>query len=155
MLGADTEACLAGVGVHSLYYFFKEQFPEEVNAQFDALFESDKDQRAELLMSYGLTGRDQLCVRATQLWLQAMGAVVGDLAAQYLPLGGMYLTGGMFAKNAEFIQNSAVFCGALYTKAPHINEFIAQVPIHIVKDQDVGLLGARSCSRKLLKQLES
>ena len=79
-----------------------------------------------------------------------MGYEVGNMIAKFLPYGGCFIAGGMFTKNALKILESGVFLEALNSKPPHIRDIIERVPIYIVKNLDVGLLGTRGYAKKLV-----
>ena len=68
-----------------------------------------------------------------------------------MPYGGCFIAGGMFTKNAEAIIESGVFVEALNSKPPHIKEIISRVPIYVVKNLDVGLVGTLGYAKKVLK----
>ena len=105
------ELCFGGIGFANLYKFLREEFPGEVDENTDKLFEWDE--KVKLVMEYGLAGKDKLCARAVEMWMDAIGNEAGNLIAKSLPFGGFYIIGGMVSRNAEDIAKSVVFREAL------------------------------------------
>lgn len=75
-----------------------------------------------------------------QLFVKLYGAEAGNLALKLLPYGGLYLAGGIAAKNLPLMQ-SGEFIQAFNRKG-RMSVLLEQVPIHIVLDPKVGLIGA-------------
>ncbi len=77
---------------------------------------------------------------ALQLFAALCGAVAGDLALTCLPFGGLYLAGGVAQKNLSLFR-AAAFLDAFHAKG-RMAGLLRQVPLHIVTEPRVGLLGA-------------
>ena len=88
-----------------------------------------------------LDGSDPLARRALGLWLEAYGAFAGDLALQWLARGGVYLAGGMAAKLLPDGAGAAPFVAAFNAKREH-RPLAEAMPIHLVTEERLGLLGA-------------
>jgi len=88
-----------------------------------------------------LDGSDPLARRALGLWLEAYGAFAGDLALQWLAQGGVYLAGGMAAKLLPDGAGAAPFVAAFNAKREH-RPLAEAMPIHLVTEERLGLLGA-------------
>ncbi|MBK7846631.1 MAG: glucokinase [Zoogloea sp.] len=84
---------------------------------------------------------DPLARRALDLWLEAYGAFAGDLALQWLARGGVYLAGGMAAKLLPDGAGAAPFVAAFNAKREH-RPLAEAMPIHLVTEERLGLLGA-------------
>ncbi|CAG9311195.1 unnamed protein product [Blepharisma stoltei] len=147
---ANQELVLAGVGAYNLYPFMRREFPELLNEEFDRLFESSPGERMKLIMEYGFSGRDQLCQKAVELWLQMLGYECGNSIAKTLPYGGFYLIGGLVTRNAENIAKSQIFKDALFAKPPHIRAAINSCPFFIVSHEDCGMIGAKKYIKNYL-----
>jgi len=83
---------------------------------------------------------DVRAMAAMKLFVQCYGSAVGNLALVNLPLGGVYISGGVAAKNADF------FCDGGFTAAfcdkPFMRTLLEKVPVHLVLNEKLGLLGA-------------
>lgn len=150
--GVCMEICLAGIGAFHIYNFFKQKYPELARCEFDDIWESNKDDRLKNMMIEGFTGRDELCKKSVKFWLQILAYECGNLIAKNLPFGGLYLIGGLVMKNYDFIlENREFFIKCLMTKPRHVTEdVIRKVPIYVVKNEDVGMLGTIWWTKKFL-----
>lgn len=83
---------------------------------------------------------DFLSEKTMQVFLEAYGAEAGNLALKMLPYGGLYIAGGVAAKNLELMQSGS-FMEALQQKG-RMRGLMERVPVYIVLHPNVGLLGA-------------
>lgn len=150
------ELAIGGIVLPHLYYFHRQKYPELLNPDFDRAFEAsfvskDDDGRGRMLFENGLTGRDALCQKGTELFMKILGYEAGNMAAKTLCYGGIYLMGGTVQTNLEGILASSTLKTALYKKPLHITKILQQVPVFLVKPgPEVGLLGAQHYARKLI-----
>ncbi len=69
--------------------------------------------------------------------------VCADLCATFLPCGGIYLAGGIAAKNLPLFSEGDAFMTTFERNyKPHIREVLARTPVMIVRDYSVSLYGA-------------
>lgn len=80
------------------------------------------------------------------VFLAAYGAFAGDMALATLARGGVYLAGGIAAKVLPLLRDDP-FLDAFNAKAEHA-ELAAQMPVHVVTDDRLGLLGAAAHALK-------
>lgn len=103
-------------------------------------------QPAEAIGQAALLGGDSLAKRALELWLAAFGGFAGDLALHWLARGGVYLTGGIAIKLMPKTDISP-FLFAFNAKREH-RPLAEAMPIHLVCDERLGLLGALALARQ-------
>ncbi len=89
---------------------------------------------------------DTLASTALHLFGALCGAVAGDLALTCLPFGGLYLAGGVTQKNLSLFR-AAAFLDAFQAKG-RMAGLLRQVPLHIITEPRVGLLGAAGCTAR-------
>lgn len=82
-----------------------------------------------------------------EIFVDAYGSEAGNLALRVLARGGVFLAGGIAAKNREWFTDGR-FLEAFHRKG-RFRELMTTIPVDIVLNQEVGLLGA------LAKALES
>lgn len=75
-----------------------------------------------------------------QLFIDIYGSEAGNLALKLLPYGGLYLAGGIAAKNLALIQTGE-FLQAFHRKG-RMSSLLERVPVYVVLDPQVGLIGA-------------
>ncbi|CAL94417.1 glucokinase [Azoarcus olearius] len=86
---------------------------------------------------------------AIDLFLDSYGAVAGDFALATLARGGVYLTGGIGPRLLTAPAAAARFLAAFRDKAPH-GALMTQMPVHLVVDDKLPLLGAARAATDLL-----
>ena len=86
------------------------------------------------------TAGDAIADETLQLFARLCGAVAGNLALTCLPFGGLYLAGGVTQKNLSLFR-AAAFLDAFQAKG-RMAGLLRQVPLHIITEPRVGLLGA-------------
>ncbi|MGD1852264.1 MAG: glucokinase, partial [Cyanophyceae cyanobacterium] len=88
-------------------------------------------------------GQD-ICAATMRLFISAYGAEAGNLALKLLPRGGLYIAGGIAAKNLD-LMTDGVFMEAFKDKG-RVSPLLDQVPVAIITEQKVGLIGAAVCA---------
>jgi glucokinase len=96
----------------------------------------------------GLSGECPVCVETLDLWVEVYGAEAGNLALRTVARGGIYITGGIAVKILPKLKNGK-FTAAVRHKEK-LGEFLAQIPIHVVLNEDCPLLGAAFVAWKSL-----
>ena len=87
-----------------------------------------------------------LAARALALWLSCYGAFAGDLALHWLARGGVFLAGGIAARLLPQVDASPLI-EAFLDKREHAG-LAAEMPLSLVTDPDIGLLGALALAAK-------
>lgn len=80
------------------------------------------------------------CPQTLTWFSRFYGRACRNFALEVLPLGGLYISGGIAAKNPVIVENKEFydsFCDSLT-----YSEMLSQIPIHLLEDQDAGLYGA-------------
>ncbi|MFN7677235.1 MAG: glucokinase [Cyanobacteriota bacterium] len=91
---------------------------------------------------------DPLALEARDLWLEAYGAVTGDLALSGLCKGGIWLAGGTASKQLEALRSPA-FVEAFLDKG-RLRPVLEPIPIQAIIDPSVGVFSAACRARLLL-----
>lgn len=93
-----------------------------------------------IVVKRALDEGDPVALRALELFARCFGAAAGDLALAFLPRGGVYLAGGITAHVLPALRSDG-FLERFRAKAGH-SDLLAQLPVHAVLAEDVGLRGA-------------
>lgn len=88
----------------------------------------------------GLSGECPVCVETLDLWVEIYGGEAGNLALRTVARGGIYITGGIAVKILPKLKNGR-FVAAVRHKEK-LEEFLVQIPIHVVLNEDCPLMGA-------------
>lgn len=83
---------------------------------------------------------DALAVRALEMFISIYGAQAGNMALTCLARGGVFVAGGIAPQIIGSIRQGG-FVRAFLNKGRHAR-LMAEMPVHVVKNEKVGLLGA-------------
>lgn len=132
------ERILSGSGLELLYQFVLEQQGIET---------SDK-LTAEQISESAILQAEPSAVKAVHLFIQIYGAQAGNLALTTLPKAGLFVAGGIAAKNLAFFEQG-FFISSFLAKG-RMREVLQQIPVYLITNPDVGLIGARLLAQKAL-----
>ena len=130
------ERLVSGPGLAHIYAFLALRSQQNA-AELQAIMEHPDP--AAAIAQQAQEG-DDLAKQALSLFLAIYGSVVGDLALVSLAYGGIYIAGGIAAKLVERMRESMFM--AHYENKGRMSALVKQMPIFIIINQDVGLLGA-------------
>jgi glucokinase len=152
----SVERVVSGLGIVSIYQFLRDrqvakESPDvaEVVCTWEretGLSEKTVDPAATISTA-AAEGRDRLSEQTMQLFAAAYGAEAGNLALKLLPYGGLYIAGGIAAKNLPLMQKG--FFLTAFANKGRMRSLMERIPIHIVLDAQVGLIGAAICAARL------
>jgi glucokinase len=80
-------------------------------------------------------------------FVRIYGAQAGNLALTALALGGVWVAGGVAAKNVERMRSGA-FVEAFRAKGKH-QKMLEEIPVRLVTDKVLALRGAARAARRL------
>ncbi|MGK7892320.1 MAG: glucokinase [Xenococcus sp. (in: cyanobacteria)] len=141
----SVERIVSGQGIVSIYQFLRDtNFATESSAIGEqiSLWEKEINKTIDpgAIISQGADEEDELCLKTMNMFIEAYGAETGNMALKLLPYGGMYIAGGIAAKNLSLMKNGN-FLEAFRDKGRML-PIIERIPLHIVLNSEVGLLGA-------------
>jgi glucokinase len=89
---------------------------------------------------------DALAKRTFAIFVDAYGAEAGDLALRTLSRGGVYLAGGVAAKNAGWFTGGSFL--AAFTRKGRFSDVMKTIPVDLIMNEHVGLIGAVEGARR-------
>ncbi len=128
----STERVVSGLGLVNIFTFLG---GEEISA-------ADISARAD--------AGDALASRAFSIFVDAYGAEAGDLALRTLAHGGVYLAGGVAAKNVPWFTGGPFL--AAFNRKGRFRHVTATIPVDLIVNEQVGLLGAMEGARRAAGQ---
>lgn len=152
----STERVVSGTGIAAIYQFLRDR---DLSLETPALTESFRVWKQEMgketktidlsaeVSKAALGGKDYLCEQAMRLFVEAYGAEAGNLALKLLPYGGLYIAGGIAPKILPLLQQGN-FLKAFTTKG-RVSPLLYQIPVHVVLNPKVGLIGAALCAAQM------
>ena len=124
------ERLLSGMGLVNIFTFLggDERTPAEI-----ADLASSGDPRA---------------VHTMEMFVDMYGAEAGNMALRVLARGGVFLAGGIAAKNVEWLTDGR-FVEAFLRKG-RFRSLMASIPVDLIVNEEVGLIGAVEGARRCL-----
>jgi glucokinase len=134
------ERVISGPGLMRVYSFLQDS---GLGAPSKQLMDATKHpgvDPAEIIAEYGLRKLDPLAVRALDLFVAAYGAFAGNMALASLARGGVYVAGGIAPKIIGRLKEGAFM--RAFTGRGAFTPLLSGIPVKVVMDAKVGLLGA-------------
>jgi glucokinase len=134
----SVERVVSGIdGFQNLLAYHLEKNPGKANQPVAALLGSpDIGGQMSVLAQKG----DQDALLLMNQFFKFYGAEAGNLCLKSMATGGLYICGGIAAKNVTQLLNSSFF-SAMTTKG-RFSEIIGRIPVHLVTDADSAVKGA-------------
>lgn len=152
----SVERVVSGLGITSIYQFLRDRqiAPESPEiAQAVRTWEQEA-QKAEKTVDPGafigsaaLQKSDRLSEQTMQLFIEVYGAEAGNLALKLLPYGGLYIAGGIAPKILPLMENGSFLLN--FTQKGRMGSLLEEIPVHIILNQQVGLIGAAFSASRL------
>ncbi len=137
----SAESILSGGGFLRLHEFLG---PSVRHPSFDG---QAKDPAPEITRQ-GLSGECPVCVATLDLWVEIYGSEAGNFALRNVARGGIFIAGGIAVKVLPKLRNGR-FAAAVKHKEK-LGDFLAQIPIHVILNEDCPLIGAADVAWKNL-----
>mmetsp|Transcript_71187 Transcript_71187/g.148873 ORF Transcript_71187/g.148873 Transcript_71187/m.148873 type:complete len:642 (+) Transcript_71187:124-2049(+) len=145
----SVERVVSGKGICNIYEFLAYTYPHRV----------DKAMHKEFLHKSGDAGvvakhakADSLAKKALDVFASCYGAQCGSYAISTMPFRGLYITGGVSKKMSHIFNDpDGDFMTAYYDKG-RVSTLLEQVPLFLVKNDDMGQRGAHRRAVQLLKE---
>ena len=94
----------------------------------------------------------QAAREAVDIFLEMLGAEAGNLALKTLARGGVYIAGGIPPKLKSRITGSTALLDGFLHRASRFSALLASVPLTVVLDEQVGLLGSREVALRAMRE---
>ncbi|EOD07407.1 hypothetical protein EMIHUDRAFT_454319 [Emiliania huxleyi CCMP1516] len=94
------------------------------------------------IVARGAKSGDIICrkARAVKIFTESYGSEAGVAALKWMPKGGLYISGGIAAKNPEWIKSEAFYDA--YKNKGRLSPMVESVPLYLVLTEDTGERGA-------------
>lgn len=137
------ERIVSGPGLLAIFEFMRDSGLAAPAAGLVAAM--DKEDAAAVITRFA-QGGDEICRMTMELFVSVYGAFVGNMALATLPRGGIYIAGGIAAKIVALMQANG-FMRAYMSKGRFAG-LLATLPVYIVLNTEVGLLGAQRVAQQ-------
>ena len=92
------------------------------------------------LIEQGLAGESKICGKVLQWFASLYGATAGNVALQFLSVGGIYLAGGIAPRILSILEQGEFM--KAFTDKGRFQELLQKIPVHVVLNESLPLLGA-------------
>ncbi|MDO8413133.1 MAG: glucokinase [Gallionellaceae bacterium] len=137
------ERIVSGPGLLAIYEFLRDSGRAVPTAQLVAAMAQEDG--AAVIAHHAQQDTEPIARLALDLFMSIYGAFVGNVALMMLPRGGIYIAGGIAAKITPAMQQGA-FLRAFHDKG-RFADLLKTLPLHIVLNPQVGLLGANAAAQ--------
>jgi glucokinase len=139
------ERLLSGPGLVNIYRYLVVAgvAPEQTAIRA----ELEREDPAAVIVRHGLARTDPLCDRALDLFCAIYGAQAGNLALTVVATGGVYIAGGIAPRIVDRLR-AGLFMTAFRDKG-RLSDLVSHIPVHVVINANVGLLGAAAVAGRM------
>ncbi len=132
------ERIVSGPGLMNVYEWLKStgKYEEPGWLQTDL----EKGDPAKIISKAAMAGKARICEAALERFMMVFGAVAGNLALIGMTRGGMYLGGGIPAKILPKFEEEAFMRS--FTAKGRFEELMTRIPVYIILNHQIGLMGA-------------
>jgi glucokinase len=106
------------------------------------------DESLPMEIAKSLANGDAIAARTFAIFVDIYGAEAGNMALRLLARGGVYLAGGVAAKNIEQFTDGR-FMSAFLRKG-RFQHILAAIPVNLITNPKVGLLGAAEWAARMV-----
>jgi glucokinase len=138
---AEIEQVLSGQGLLNLHRFTHR------GGECPIVSDLDAPEAPALVSQAAMGGRCQGCADALKMFVSAYGAEAGNLALRTMATAGVYIGGGIARKILPAL-TAGQFMEAFRAKAP-MTGLVAKIPVHVILNEQAGLLGAAVSAQRL------
>jgi len=138
----SVERVVSGPGLANIYAFLRDHwaFVDFRNEFVDLEFSEAPWHMQGAIVARGAKSGDIICRKAVKIFTESYGSEAGVAALKWMPKGGLYISGGIAAKNPEWIKSEAFY--EAYKNKGRLSPMVESVPLYLVLTEDTGERGA-------------
>jgi glucokinase len=141
------ERVLSGPGLYHLFDFLRARGINEQKLEIPP--GTTPGDAAKLILVVGMAGTCPRSVQALDLFVSLYGAAAGNVALQFLALGGLYVGGGIAPRIKDKLK-SPRFLEAFLDKGPLRGRVLEKVPVRVILDPHTALCGAGRYAERMM-----
>lgn len=142
----SVERLLSGPGLTNIFSFLQRRSSQGETASLQEL----SDDEGPLIIELALVQNHPTAIESLKLFTEIYGAFAGNLALAGLCRGGVYIAGGIAPKILSYLKLD-YFIQSFRSKG-RFTGLMCEIPIYVVTNTQVGLLGAKSEAHRLLQR---
>jgi glucokinase len=135
----SVERACAGPSIPHIFKFLVEVEKEGDSTVFKSLDEIDT-LTPEVIVENGLNDKCPVCKKTIEFFIEMYGAAAGNMSLLLLPIGGLYILGGLSNALEDYIRNGS-FLKSFKNKG-RLEPLLSKIPLFLVKNSLIGVKGA-------------
>jgi len=149
----ETELFVSGQGIVNIFGYFCEKtraagLPRE--KAFIEIAAAPDGEKPALISRFA--DSDPACAAIMRLFVRMYARAAANIALTFLPRAGLYLAGGIAAKNERWLLEDGAFIKSfLLSCNPGMRDLLKTIPVYLIKDYSVSLAGAANAARYLMR----
>ena len=144
------EPFVSGQGLINFYKFLMDKKAITMDDVINEIEAADDSDKPALISKYSFVNED--CKTIMSMFVKMLGNFAGSLSAIMLPYGGVFIAGGISAKNEEMLLRDNLFMKHFENNyKPVISDILKQIPVYIIRDYSISLYGAANAAMNLMK----
>ncbi|MBI9015915.1 MAG: glucokinase [Phycisphaerae bacterium] len=145
----SSELVISGPGITNIFKFYRDFLKVKLSDTLKAIDALDDDDKPAAIAKNAAA--DPVCDDIMRLFVRANGNYATDVVAALMPTAGLYLAGGIVAKNEKYFQRDNDFMTEFEKHVnPNIRRVLKTIPVYIIKDYSISLYGAANAAINLL-----
>ncbi len=116
----------------------------------DFLLEYKENLSPKLISDAAISDKDDICKESLNMFCRILGQEAGNMALRSLATGGVYLAGGICPQIIPFLQKRGF--RASFEDKGRMKSFLEEIPIYIITNPNLGLIGAGLIARKKISR---
>jgi len=145
---ATWERAVSGRGLVNVFEFLLETNKGQESDALNAARQNEDP--AAAISRFAASGEDKLATQAMNLFVQLYGSQAGNLALTGLATGGVYVAGGVAPKIIDKLTDGT-FIEAFTDKEERMQDLLKAMPVRVVVNQHVGLIGSMVAAARLAR----
>ncbi|HUU41118.1 MAG TPA: glucokinase [Desulfatiglandales bacterium] len=147
---ASYESVCSGQGLVNIYEFLKDtgyaKEPVWLSEQLNVANDPNP-----VIVKAALNNKKacSLCTATLDVFVSVLGAEAGNFALKVLATGGVYLGGGIPPKIIHALKDRQFM--ESFTRKGRFSELVSRIPVHIILNPNIALIGAASYGLELLE----
>jgi len=146
----EYEMAISGMGIKNLFHFFYERGDfDKLDPVIQAIFvESDADKPALISQA---AARHAGCRRIMETFVRLLARLSASVSCLLLPHAGLFLAGGITAKNLSFLSEDDLFIRTFEQHSnPNLKKVLHEIPVYVIHDYSISLYGAANAALSLM-----
>ena len=143
-LHVSYERVLSGSGLHAIYEYVRDSKKNEPTWLAETIKAGDP---AAEIAEAGLKGQAEIAKQTLDLFASIYGAEAGNLALKAMAINGVFLGGGIAPKLLHKLKDGTFM--KAFTNKGRYKRLMSNIPVHVVHNEQTGLLGAASTAAQL------